>query len=212
MLLCASSWAQITGITISPKLGKFMSDHPQAEKILTNAFSNAFSKKTVGLYYFYSYDESQPRSFHYYPDNAGWPEVVLCVQENQKPIDEFITLLFETFNSKSEGGFTNLAQEASLGTISKEQFAKEVVRYEFETTKNTRVTLLTLKFEKKEIKESDYYSIFIACPTNFDDFLSYSKKVSQNRDPMKENELKYDSLRKMYIDSNSSSNSVAPKN
>jgi hypothetical protein len=189
-----------------------MSDHPQAEKILTNAFSSAFAKKTVGLYYFYSYDESQPRSFHYYPDNVGWPEVVLCVRENQNPMDEFITLLFETLNSKSEDGFTKLGQEAYLGTISKEQFAKEVLRYEFETTKNTRATLLKLKFGKKETKDSDYYRRFIECPTNFDDFLSYSKKVSQSRDVMKEYELKYDSLRKMYTDSNSSSNSVVPKN
>jgi hypothetical protein len=186
-----------------------MSEYPQAEKILSNAFSNAFSNKTVGLYYFYSNNESQPRAYHYYPNTVGWPDVVLCVRENQNPMDEFTTLLFETINSKSEDGFTKLEQEAYLGTIPREQFAKEIVRCEFEATKSTRDALFTLKLKRKEINGSDYYRSFAECPTNFDDFLSYSKKLSSQRDVLKEYELKYDSLRKMFSDSNSASNSPA---
>jgi hypothetical protein len=213
MLLSASSWAQESNIVsaVSPKLKKFMSDHSEAAKIFTIAISSAFSNKTVRLYYFYSNDDSKARAFHFYPNTAGLPEVVLCVRENQTPLDEFITTLFETQNSKRENEFWKLCQDAGSGNISREQFAKEILQYEFEATKSTRATLLTLKFGKK-IHDSHYYRSFIECPTNFDDFLSYSKKVSQDRDVTKEYELKYDSLRKMYIDSNSSSNSVVPKN
>jgi hypothetical protein len=212
MSLCASSWGQITNIMVSPKLSKFLSDYPQAQRILTNAFSNAFSNKSFALFYFYSNVESHPRAFHYYPDTAGWPRVVLCIRENQSPVDEFITLLFETLNSKGESVFTNLEQKAYLGTISKEQFAKEILKCEFDVTKSTRHTLLGLKLKNREKNGSYYYHRFVECPTNFDDFLSYSKKVSPDRDAMKEYELKYDWLRKMYLDSNSSSNSVSPQN
>jgi hypothetical protein len=107
MLLCASSWAQQTNIVsaASPKLKKFISNHPEAAKIFTNAISSAFSNKTVQLYYFYSDDESEARAYHYYPNTVGMPEVIVCVRENQSSLDEFITILFETLNTKQEAGF-----------------------------------------------------------------------------------------------------------
>jgi hypothetical protein len=209
MLLCASSWAQQTNIvsTASPKLKKFISAHPEAAKIFTNAISNAFSNKTVRLYYFYSDDESEARAFHYYPNNVGLPEVVLCVRENQNPLDEFITILFETQNSKNESKFAKIYQDAYSGTLSREQFASEISQYEFEATKSTHALLLALKFGKNEIDESYYYKRFAGCPTNYNDFLSYCKKVSPQRDALKEDELQYDSLQKIYNDSYSPSNS-----
>jgi len=91
--------------------------------------------------------------------------------------------------------------------LAREQFATEISRFEFEATKDTRSILLTLKFRKKEINESYYYRKFIECPTNFDGFLSYSRRVSPHRDAITEYELKYDSLRKMYHETNSVSNS-----
>ena len=208
MLLCVSSLAQsnIVG-TLSPKLKKIMLDHPEAAKILTNAISNSFSNKTVRLFYFYSDDGSEAKAFHYYPNTIGLPEVVLCVRENQSPLDEFITILFETLNSNGESSFAKLSQDAYYGTITREQFAMGILQYEFEATKNTRAALLTLEFGKKEINESYYYRKFAECPTNFDGFLSYSKKISPQREAFKEYELKYDSLRKIYNDSNSLTNS-----
>jgi len=213
MLLCASSWAQDNNIlsTVSPKLKQLVSHYPETLKVLTNALSNAFSNKTVRLYYFYSDDESEARAFHYYPNTAGLPEIVLCVRENQKPLDEFASILFETLNSKCEGGFAKLFQDASSGAISREEFAREILQYEFEAIKNTRDLLATLKFGKKDINESYYYGRFIECPNEFENFLLYSKKVSPRRDAFEEYELKYDSLRKMNGDLNSFSNSPASK-
>jgi hypothetical protein len=214
MVLCASSWAQGSNVIgeVSPKLKTFLSDNPVAIKILTNAISSAFSNRTARLLYFYSNDKSEfeARAFHYYPNVVGQPEITLCVRENQIPLDEFIAILFETLNSKGEPGFTKLSQDAYYGTISREQFAKEVRRYEFEAIKNTQAALITLKFSKKEINGSFYCRRFIECPTDFADFLTYSKKISPNRDLDKEYELQYDSLRKMYYvnhDSDSLSNS-----
>jgi hypothetical protein len=213
MLLCVSSWAQSNILGgASPKLKKFLSDKPQAAKIFTNAISSAFSNRTVQLFYFYSEDDSTPWAYHFYPNQAGSPEVMLCVRENQTPLDEFITTLFEIENSKNEDNFTKISQDAYYGTISREQFAKDVLQYEFEATKDTRAILLALKLGKKETGNSYYYPRFLECPTNFDGFLSYSKNASTNRDVMKEYELKYDRVRKMYFDSNASSNSIAPKN
>src|SRR5271157_5475011 len=102
-----------------------------------------------------------------------------------------------------------MSQNAYSGTITREKFAKVILRYEFEATTNTRSILLALKFGTNEIADSDYYRRFIECPTNFNGFQKYSKKTSHDRDVMREYELKYDSLRKMYFDSNSTSNSPA---
>jgi hypothetical protein len=208
MLFCVSSWAQNNIVReASPKLQKFLSDNPVAAKVFKNAISNAFSNRTVRLFYFYSDDDSEAPAFHFYPNTAGSPDVMLCICENQPPLDEFITTLFETLNSRNENAFENLFQDAYLGTKSREQFATEISRFEFEATKDTRSILLTLKFRKKEINESYYYRKFIECPTNFDGFLSYSRRVSPHRDAITEYELKYDSLRKMYHETNSVSNS-----
>jgi hypothetical protein len=214
ILFCASSWAQSNSIIneTSPKLKKFLLDNPQAEKIFTNAISTAFSNKTVQLFYFYSDDKSQARAYHFYPKTVGSPDVMLCIRENQTPLDEFITTLFETLNTKKENAFAELSQDAYSGAITKEQFAKGILRNEFEATKSVQSILLELKLGTNELNGSYYYSKFSQCPTDFDDFLAYSKKVSQNRDVMKEYELKYDSLRKMYFDSNTATNLVAPQN
>jgi hypothetical protein len=213
MMFCVSSWAQSSNIVneASPKLRKFLSDNSVAEKFFTNAIANAFSNRTVQLFYFYSDDESVARAYHFYPNTVGSPDVMLCIRENQTPLDEFITTLFETLNTKNETAFTELSQNAYYGKITKEQFAKEVLRNEFEATKSVRSILLALKFGTNETSDAYFYDMYIKCPTNFDDFLTYSKKVSK-RDIMKEYEIKYDSFRKMYFDSISTSNSVAPKN
>ncbi len=213
-LLCAPSWAQSSNATseVSPKLKKFLSDNPQVANLFTNAVSSASSNRTIQIFYFYSDNESEARSFHFYPNAAGLPEVMLCVRENQTPLDEFITVFFEIQNSKRENYFQNLEQEAYYGTISREQFAKEVLQNEFQATTNVRSTLLSLKLQTNDIVNSDYYQSFKECPTNFEGFLKFSKEASPDRDVMKEYESKYDSFRKMYPDANSPSNFAAQKN
>jgi hypothetical protein len=211
ILLCAWAGAQENSILseASPKLKKFISDHPEAAQIFTNAISSAFSNKTVRLYYFYSDNKSEAPAFHYYPNSVGLPDVAICVRENQSSLDEFITILFETLNSKNENGFRNLWGDAYSGTISREQFARKTLQYEFEATETTRALLLKLKFRKEEIDASYYYRKFADCPSKFEDFLSYSKRISPHRDALKEYEIKYDELRKISDTSNSTSNSPA---
>jgi hypothetical protein len=200
LLLCVSSWAQQTNVlnsnySVSPKLRQFIIDHPGASKMLTKALSEAFSNRTVQLYYFYSDDESIPRAYHYYPSESV---VGICIRENQQPVDEFITFLFEVLNSEGEKHFQEIIQKAKSGTISKTNFATEILKVEFEAVKRTRDLIGNLKLNKKEISESDYYNRFVECPNKFEAFLSYTKKVSLHgdRDSIKDYETQYDLLRK----------------
>jgi hypothetical protein len=199
ILLCPTSWAQGSNIlsTVSPKLRKFLIDHPAATKVFTNTFAEAFSNRTVSLHYFYSDDDSEARAFHYYPDTPGLAEVIICVRENQIPLDELITTLFEVLNSKGEDQFAKIFDAAKAGTISRTEFAKAILRVEFEATKNMQKLVVPLQLKETEKAESHYYKIYVGCPTGFDEFLSYSKKVSGNRDVVKDYESKYDALRKM---------------
>jgi hypothetical protein len=89
-----------------------------------------------------------------------------------------------------------LAQRTSAGTISSTEFATEVLRAEFEALKTTRDLLRDLKLSKKEKACSYFYPIIMPCPSDFQSFLSYTKRVSAPRDVMKEYETKYDALRK----------------
>jgi len=199
MLMCSSSLAQESKFLggLSPRLRKLLAGHPAAMKTLTSALSDAFSSKTYGVYYFYSDDKSDAKAFHFYPEKAGLPEVMVCVRENQTPLDEFTTMLFETLNAKGENRFAKLCENARAGTISRAEFAREILRVEFEAVKNTRDLLATLKFRKKEMAEAHSYDRLMHCPGKFEDYLSYLQMDSHNRDVIKEYELKYDSMRKM---------------
>src|SRR5881394_1521337 len=141
---------------LSPDLQKFMVAHPAALTLLTNAFSESFSNRSVGVFYFYSTNEAEARAEHSYPAAGGAPDVFICVQENQHPIDQFITLLFEILNARSERQFKNLFEDAYNGSVSKEVFVATIGRLEFARTLETRALLKPLHFSKKEIKQSDY--------------------------------------------------------
>jgi hypothetical protein len=203
LLLClwawSPSWAQegMMRTTVSPKLRQFLADHQDATKILTNAISEIFSNRTVGVYYFYSYDETKPRAYHYYPNVVSEPQVVICVRENQEPVDEYITLIFEMVNSTGEKRFAKLCDDARAGRVPKKEFAREILKIEFETIQGTRERVMALKIGGKETIESFCYKRYLECPNKFEDFLSAMEKDPGSPNPLKEYEAQYDAMRKM---------------
>jgi hypothetical protein len=198
IFLWCASWAQETNLLrgCSPKLKEFLTDHPTAQKTLNHAFSEAFSSRTVGLSYFYSEDEHQPKAFHFYPQNAGLPQVFICVRENQPPLDEFISVLFEISNSKGESRFQQIFEQARAGTISRTEFARAILKVEFEADKTIRDLLAHLDVAKRERAKSYYYGRYRDLPDDFEEYLSFIKRASPKRDAIGDYELQYDSLRK----------------
>jgi hypothetical protein len=181
--------------TPSPKLKSLLASNA-ARTALSNACNAAFSGRTVGLYYFYSDNDAVPRAYHYYPNTIGQAAVVICVRENQEPWDELTSLVFELINSKSEKQFTELYERAKAGTVSRDEFGKAMLRLEFEAVKATRDLVRGFSLSPQEKQKSYYYTRFVDCPNDFDAFLSYTKKVSPKRDPIKDYESQYDALRK----------------
>jgi hypothetical protein len=180
---------------ISPKLKQFVTTHSGTLQTLTNNLSEAFNGKTIQVFYYYTEDESVARAYHYYT-GEGDSMVGICVRENQEPLDEFISLIFESQNTKGEKQFKELYRKAESGDISKTAFAQEMLKVEFNAVKSTRDLLRRLKFGKKEMGESFFYKRFSECPEEFSEFMIYTAKVSLHGDPIKEFEAKYDSLRK----------------
>jgi hypothetical protein len=186
----------------SPKLRQFLSDHPLAAKTLTNTISKVFSNRTVDLFYFYDDDDhTKPPAYHYYPHKPGNAEVIICVRENQAPLDEYLCLLFESLNSRSEANFVKLTQEAREGKISRDAFAREILRSEFTASLDTRTAMMNLNLDKSDTIGSYYYKRVLNSPGKFDDFLLYIKKDSK-RDVFKEYQEKYDEIRKKSAQSN----------
>jgi hypothetical protein len=196
-VLSLPSLGQQTNLfTPSPKLKSLLANNPPARVALSNACNTAFSGRTVGLYYFYSDNDAVPRAYHYYPNTIGQSGVVICVRENQEPWDELISLLFELRNSKSEKQFGDILERARAGTVARDEFARAILRLEFEAVKATRDLVSSFSLTRKQKRESYYYSRFVDCPNDFDAFLSYTKKTSPRRDPIKEYESQYDAIRK----------------
>jgi hypothetical protein len=182
-LLCFTSNAEGSWIEgrLSPKLTKLLNDYPAALKVLTNAFAESFTNRAVGVFYYYSNNKDEPRASHFYPATYGSPEVCICVEENQHPLDEFITLLYETLNARGEARFKKLTEEARAGTVSKDEFVRGVLKIEFEATSTTRDILASLSFKQKEIRGAYYHKLFKGCPQDFKGFLAYTKDVSAGR-------------------------------
>jgi hypothetical protein len=195
VLLCFSSWAEKANILemTSPKLRQFLISHPVASVTLSNISEEAFSNRSVGLFYFYSDNESIARASHSYLDEGS---VSIFIRENQKPCDECICLIFEMINSEGEKRFLQLMEMAKSGTISKQDFVKEMMRKEFEAVRKIQLLIGGFNFSKPEMLESYYYDRLVKCPSKFEDFLAYKKKVSPNRDQVKEYEQTYDYLQK----------------
>jgi hypothetical protein len=196
---CMSCWAQDKSafITLSPKLKQFLADHPVAAASLSHALSEAFGNRKLVFYYFYSDDESVARAAHYYPNPTS---VTIIVRENQLPCDECICLLFEVLNSEGEPRFQQLVGMAKAGTISRVDYATEVLKQEFIAGKKTRDLILKFGLSQQEIAESYCYNRLVQCPDNFDASLSYTLKVSPNRHAFEDYERYYD-LQKQYYDS-----------
>jgi hypothetical protein len=194
MCLCISLRAQqgVSVTSMSPKLRKFLSENPKAFQLLTNTFFKVFTNRTVQLSYFYSEDESVARACHKYPAEAV---VSILIRENQQPMDEYIGLLFEAINSTGEKRFKEILEKAQAGTISKKDFAKEIIKIEFSAVKHTRDLLKGLKLNESESAKSYFYKRFSGCPDNYEDFEAYSKKVSPERDAIENYEAQYDWLR-----------------
>ncbi len=181
LLLCVSSRAQDspTLSRVSPKLKRFLSDHPVAARTLSKTLSEAFASRSVEVYYFYTDDESVPRAEHYYP---GKSSVRIVIRENQEPGDEYLSFIYETLNSEGEKRFQELFGMAKSGAITKPDFIKEVLKQEFQAAEKLKALLGSLELSKQEIAVSYFYNRFLNCPGNFDEFLSYQKKVSPDRD------------------------------
>lgn len=197
-LFSCSSWGQQSNLlsTVSPKLRTFLAKRPAALQTLTTAFSSAFTNKTVRLFYFYPEKGSDARAFHFYPNMVGMADVLICVSEDQDPLDEFIAILFEALNTKGLDRFAKIQQDAKSGTISRADFARETLKVEFDAEKSTRDLLAALKLTKKETAKSVYYPLYIGCPDKAEDFLPYLKRVHRQRDVFQTYELLYDSIRK----------------
>jgi hypothetical protein len=192
------SWAQQNTVEsrMSPKLRQFLKSHPAALSMLTSSISEVFSHRTVSLVYFYSDNNSEAPAYHYYPNTFGLPEVVICVRENVQPLDEFVDLYFETLNSRGETRFAVIQDKVRAGKISKDDFVRELLRVEFDAIKDARDSLLMLKFSRKEISRSHGYRQFAECPSEFEEFISYTKRLNKGkRDLLMEYGEQYDSLR-----------------
>lgn len=182
---------------LSPKLTKFLADNSSIRMTLSNACAAVFPGKRVSLFYFYSRSDSVPRAHHYYPSAVGQADVVICVRENQEPCDELISLLYEILNSRHEEQFQRLFQRARAGTVSKEDFANEIDRAEFQTVKDTRDVVRCFRLSRKERARSHYYSRFVGAPDDYKDLEAYAAKVSPGYDTKNYYQQQYDVLRKI---------------
>lgn len=183
-------------LACSPKLRTLLAAHPEAFTPFTNACCLATHSNSVGLVYFYCENDSVARGRSLYPHRADMADVMIYVRENQEPWDEFVCVIGELLNTMSRPRFEGLLARAKAGTISRDDFPREINRVEFEKTiLPLRDLLAKMKLTKKEKAQSYFYPKTLGCPDDFEAYLSYQKKTSPHRDLTKQYQEEYDQLR-----------------
>ena len=176
---------------LSPQLRAFLDHDTGAANLLDNVLCEALTNRALQIYYIYSPNE--PAAYHYYTEANG---VVVAIREDQHALDEFLCLIYEVLNSEHDVEFQELTRRAEARNISKVDFAHEVLRGEFKAALRTKLLISKVKFRKKETSQSYYYKHIAGCPDTFEEFLTSIEKESKNgRDPIKEYEANYDSLK-----------------
>jgi hypothetical protein len=183
-------------ISLSPKLRSLLTSNSDARSVLTGAWSAASRTNSVQVTYFYSEDETLPRAHHFYPHAAGMADVVLCIRENQEPLDEFACIFFELLNSRNQGRFEALVERARAGAIEKTEFVRSITRIEFESDLAVRDLFSQMTLTEKQKAQSYFYTRLLNCPSNFEEALVYRHKVSPNRNSEKKYGAAYDALRR----------------
>ncbi len=183
-------------LACSPKLRTLLAAHPESFTAFTNACCLASRTNSVGLLYFYSEHDSVARGRSLYPHTASMADVIIFVRENQEPWDEFVCVVGELLNTLSRSQFEELLARARAGTISRNDFPREINRVEFERTiLPLRDLLARMKLTEKEKARSYFYPKSLGCPDDFEAYLSYQKKTSPHRDLTKQYQEEYDQLR-----------------
>jgi len=197
VLLCFTANAEKATLPmsmVSPKLRRFLIEHPAASNTLVRTISEAPNGQVLQLYYFYTDDNSITSSYHYY---SGESMVGIVVRENQEPLDEFISITFEILNSEHKKEFEALVRKARSGDVSRIDFARQMIEVEHKAEKQVRKLLLGLGLSTDEISASHFYKLEIEVPDDPKEYLAYIEKLnSSRRDAIREYEEKYDYLRK----------------
>ena len=90
--------------------------------------------------------------------------------------------LFEILNSKGEPRFAQLIEDAKAATISRTEFARAILKVEFEADKTTRDLLRSLDLGEKDKAKSYYYGRYRDLPDDFEGYLSFIKQASPKFD------------------------------
>jgi hypothetical protein len=190
IVICFGAQAQNS---FSPELTKFLLNHPATSLVLSNTFAETSFTHKVEIYYYYTVDESTPKAHHNYLGESSTLGIFVC--ENQPACDQCICILFELLNSKGEKRFRELWALAESGGISKENFAKEILRQEFQAVRETQNLIQKFDLKPEDVAKSKSYTQFMQSPNDFETFLAYSQKLSQGGDQKAYEEL-YDKIRK----------------
>ncbi len=177
----------------SPQLRQFLKQHPKAWQTLTNVLYEAFpSGRGFELYYYYSDDPSEPGAMHEYRSKTI---VGIYIQQNQQPSDEFLSLVYEAFNSMNQKQFLDIYAKARKGVLSKSGFVREILQLEFEAEKKTRDVLKQIQLSKRDMSKSISYKHLVHLPDDFEKFYEELKAAgAQQPGAIQNYEKQYDWL------------------
>jgi hypothetical protein len=177
---------------LSPKVRQFLLANPDTAKVMESVYDEAFTKrgKVLTLHYFYTECASCPGAAHFFEDDSV---VMITVREDQAPLDEYLSIVFEMLNSMGEKRFRELEGKAIAGDISREDYVLETRRNEFLAFRRLKELVRPLKIPEVDAKQSLYYKSFSKYGNDFGLFNDAISKRTVKDDYDKD----YDILRKM---------------
>jgi hypothetical protein len=193
---CTNCSKQSTALVqmLSPKVREFIEHHSEVNELLTDAFREATTNRTMRVYYFYTEDVTVPPAFHSWTFSAS--NFVIFVRENDWPVDELTGIFFELINSQRDDKVQAIVQRAALGRIGRQDYVVAIAKEEFAAAPKLQAFLNRLRLSKQEMAECRDYQFFAGAPMDFETFMSHMKEASlKGRNYFGFYEEQYDAIR-----------------
>jgi tetratricopeptide (TPR) repeat protein len=175
--------------SLSPQLQKFLRENPSASKYLNSILEVQLQVRSISVVY--TNDLAGPTADHYCPkpDRA-----VIELENNQAPLDEYLGLVYELFNSSHNEKFQELHDKARAKKIPKRDYVRALISVEQESYMKLKSDLPHVNFSAKDIAASATYESHLNVPENVEEFFLKTKNAPEEWSPPRDYGEMYDRL------------------
>jgi hypothetical protein len=156
--------------------GAYLDPGTEYYRFLEKAFAGAYTSVPL----LWDPEEPQGNAFAENTPNDDRTFIIIRVSAKLPPLDQVAALTYECMNAQNESTFARYIKEAYMGSLTKEEFIRSILRLEHMKLKETRAFLVPQEpFRDMDISQTEFYRRMVHTPDDFDAFLEYLHRIKR---------------------------------